>query len=199
MTRVGIIGGTFDPIHIGHLVCAESAREQFGLERVVFVPAAKSPFKLERETAGGVDRLAMVKLAIAGNSRFVASRVELDRGGPSYTVDTLRALKAETAGDLYFITGADTIVGLDKWRSPREILSLATLVTFPRPGTGSRRLKAAVERLCAEYGGAVEVVRGPRIDVSSTDIRARARAGQSLRYLVPDAVAAYIDQHSLYR
>lgn len=199
MTRVGILGGTFDPVHIGHLICAEAAREQFHLETVLFVPASRSPFKLNRDVAADEHRWAMVNLAIAGNPCFSASRIELDRSGPSYTIDTLRALKAATAAELFFITGADTIVDLDKWRSAREVLALATFIAFPRSGTGARRLRAAIDRLNSEFGGSVAVARGPRIDLSSTEIRRRVRAGESLRYLVPDPVAEYIVQHGLYR
>jgi len=199
MMRVGILGGTFDPVHIGHLICAESAREQFDLAAVIFMPAGQSPFKLNRDVAAGEHRWAMVNLAIAGNPCFSASRLELDRSGPSYTVDTLRALKAKTDAELFFITGADTIIDLDKWRSAREVLSLATFVAFPRPGTGVRRLRAAVAKLNSDLGGSVAIASGPRVDISSTEIRRRARAGASLRYLVPDAVAEYIVRHGLYR
>jgi nicotinate-nucleotide adenylyltransferase len=114
-------------------------------------------------------------------------------------VDTLRALKAETAAELYFITGADAIVALAKWRSPNEVLSLATFVAFPRPGTGIRRLKAAIAKLTTELGGRAEITRGPKVDISSTDIRERVRSGRSLRYIVPDSVAEYIGQNGLYR
>ncbi|MGE5559767.1 MAG: nicotinate-nucleotide adenylyltransferase [Chloroflexota bacterium] len=198
MTRIGIMGGTFDPIHTGHLILAEAARDQLALDRVIFVPAARSPFKREQRMASAADRWAMVELATAGNPHFSASRIELDREGLSYTVDTLRALKQETAADLYFITGADAIIGFSQWRSPREILALATLATHARPGTGARRLKATLAKLHEEFGVSVAMIGGPKIDLSSTDIRDRARSGRSLRYLVPDPVADYIVRHRLY-
>jgi nicotinate-nucleotide adenylyltransferase len=194
---VGVFGGTFDPIHLAHLAVAESARDSLGLERVLFVPAGVPPHKPGQAISAGIDRLAMVEAAIAGNPAFEASRIELDRPGPSYTVDTLELL-TETHTDLVLILSTEAYAGLPTWHEPRRVLGLARLAVAPRDGYPD----AGPELVARQFPGSegkVVVLDGPRIRLSASELRARAAAGRSLRYLVPDAVAAYIGDHDLYR
>jgi nicotinate-nucleotide adenylyltransferase len=196
-----VFGGTFDPIHIGHLAVAEEAAEAVGLERVLFVPAARPPHKPGVEFASAEDRLAMVQLAIADNRRFAASRVEIDRAGPSYTADTLADLAGSGGDTLSLILSADAFAGLPTWHEPRRVLSLARLVVVPRDGSED----ASAASLSAWFpdlpDAATEAIflDGPRLHLSASTLRARAAAGRSLRYLVPDAVRAHIEDHALYR
>lgn len=200
---LGILGGTFDPIHIAHLAVAEEARETLGLERVLFIPAGLPPHKLDHTLTPGEDRLTMVQLAIAANPAFAASRMELDRGGPSYTVDTLAALRAErlAAGktaDLVLILSAEAFADFASWREPQRVLELATLAVAPRDGFPDVT-PASVRRDFPGREDRVVLLDGPRLRISASELRARAAAGRSLRYLVPDAVAAHIEDHALYR
>jgi nicotinate-nucleotide adenylyltransferase len=201
--RVGILGGTFDPIHYGHLVIAEQVREALSLERVLFVPARIPPHKQGEEIAPAADRAAMVELAIAGNPAFVVSRVELERDGPSYTADTLEALAGEAsrqgvARELFFILSSEALSGVLAWSDPDRILSLCRLVVVPRPGTP---LPTGPE-LAARFGDRADrivAVETAPVANSASDVRDRAAAGRSIRYLVPPAVEAYIREHRLYR
>ena len=203
---LGVLGGTFDPIHVAHLALAQEAAESLGLERVLFVPAGSPPHKPGVAISPGADRLAMVQLAIAGNDRFDVSRLELDRDGPSYTVDTLEMLAATraqegdavAAGELTLILSADAFLGLRAWHEPRRVLRLARLAVAPRDGYP----EAGPEFLATHFPGLsarAVFLDGPRIRLSASVLRDRAAAGRSLRYLVPDAVAAYIGDHDLYR
>jgi nicotinate-nucleotide adenylyltransferase len=200
---LGVLGGTFDPIHFAHLALAQEAAESLGLERVLFVPAGSPPHKPGVPISSGPDRLAMVELAIAGNDRFQASRIELDREGPSFTVDTLDALAAARResgdhGGLTLVLSADAFLGLLTWREPRRVLELARLAVAPRdgyPDAGPAFLAANLPDLADR----AVFLDGPWIRLSASTLRARAKAGRSLRYLVPDAVAAYIGDHGLYR
>lgn len=198
---LGIFGGTFDPIHIAHLAVAESARDSLGLERVVFIPAGVPPHKRGRQVTDAEHRLAMVELAIADNPAFETSRIELDRPGPSYTVDTLEALSAATpdrVGDLTLILSAEAFLELPTWHEPRRVLELARLAVAPRDGYP----EASVAFLTDHFPGMesrATFLDGPRMRVSASDLRARAAAGRSVRYLVPDAVAAHISDHGCYR
>ena len=197
---LGILGGTFDPVHHGHLVIAEEAREALGLERVLLVPAATPPHKPERPVTPAAHRLAMVELAIADNPAFAVSRIELDRGGRSYTVDTLEALRVERgagAAEPWFILSAEALAEFPTWRRPDRILELCRLAVVPRGG--SEPLDAAW--VAASFPGRESRVRflpGPLLPISGSVVRRRAAAGRSVRYLVPDAVAGYIAEHRLY-
>lgn len=194
---VGILGGTFDPVHHGHLVIAEEAREALGLERVLLVPAASPPHKPGRPVTDAVHRLAMAELAVAGNPAFSVGRLELDRGGTSYTVDTLEALLADGLVDPWFILSAEALAEFPAWREPGRILDLARLAVVPRGGSDP----LGPDWFAARYPGRGDRVRflaGPLLPISGSVVRRRAAAGRSVRYLVPDAVAAYIAQHSLY-
>lgn len=187
--RLGVMGGTFDPIHNGHLVAAEEARYAFDLERVIFIPAGR-PWQKERHVAPADERYEMTLLATRDNVAFEVSRIEIDRDGPTYTVDTLRTLRDEQPdAELFFITGADAIGEILSWKDPDEVLDLATFVAVNRPGHDlSRGLDPRVNLL--------EI---PALAISSTDIRGRVAAGRPIRYLVPDAVAAHIRVRGLYR
>jgi nicotinate-nucleotide adenylyltransferase len=199
---IGVLGGTFDPIHHGHLAVAESVRETLGLERVLFVPAGAPPHKPDRPVSDGEHRAAMVALAIADNPAFELSRVELDRGGPSYTVDTLAILSstARAAGgraDFTFILSAEAFAEILTWHEPRRLLQLARVAVVPR---GEARLPARAW-LAEHFPGQedrVTLLDGPRFRVSGTEIRALAAAGRSVRYLVPASVARYISERRLY-
>ena len=195
--EVGVMGGTFDPIHLGHLAVAEEAREVLGLARIVFVPAGQPPHKPAGDVSPAEHRLAMVELAIADNPSFELSRIEVDRAGPSYTVDTLEDLAA--GGDrLTVILSAETFAELPTWHEPERLFAAARVAVAPRwgyPAPGS-------EWLGETFPGRedrVSYLEGPRLGVSSTALRARVAAGRSIRYLVPAAVAAYIAAHDLYR
>jgi nicotinate-nucleotide adenylyltransferase len=194
---VGVFGGTFDPIHHGHLAIAEEAREALGLEVVRFVPAAASPFKTERVVSDAGHRLAMVEAAIAGNPAFVSSRVELDRPGPSYTVDTLEAVAAEGIGDAWLILSSEALAGLPRWREPGRILDLARLAVVPRGGFDPLGDAWVAEQFPGRQDR-FAFLPGPLLPISGSVVRRRAAAGRSVRYLVPDDVARYIAHHRLY-
>lgn len=201
--RWGILGGTFDPIHHGHLAIAEAAREALGLERVLLVPARQPPHRPHAPGASAEDRAAMVSLAIRGAPAFTLSRLELDRAGPSYTVDTLTALAATQAAaglapDLWFILSAEAFAEFPTWHEAERVLALCRLVVLPREGHPAPDLPALVARLPA-LAGRVTLLDGPWIRLSASEVRGRAAAGFSVRYLVPDAVAAYIADHRLYQ
>lgn len=200
---LGVFGGTFDPIHLAHLAVAQEAAEVLGLERILFVPAGQPPHKPDREITPAADRLAMVELAIADNGRFAIDRQELDRSGPSYTVETLEAMHASStvagrAPDLTLILSSEAFLGLTTWRAPRRVLELARFAVAPRDGYPSAG-SAFMSEHFPDLTGRVVFLDGPRMRLSASELRQRAAAGRSLRYLVPDAVAAYIDDHALYR
>ncbi len=198
--RVGIYGGTFDPIHFGHLVLAEQCREQCQLDEVWFVPAALPPHKLTASITSAETRCEMIELAIAGNPAFRLSTIELDRIGPSFTVTTLEHLHAHQAlHEFFLLIGADSLKDLPHWREPSRILELATVVAVNR---GDRPLPDRKE-LREVVGPAADqriiTVTMPGIDISSTDIRGRVHARRSIRYLVPRAVEMYIQHQGLFR
>ena len=193
--RVGVLGGSFNPPHLGHLVIASEACYQLGLERVVFVPAADPPHKTVADATPAAVRVEMARLAIAGDERFTVSTVELDRG-LKYTVDMLRALAEEYAGaELVFIMGSDSLLQFETWHEPQAILELCRLAVAVRPGDEERRLDAVAAGLGRRRA---LVLRTPLIAVSSTDLRGRVRMGMPLTYLVPRAVEEYVRRHDLY-
>jgi nicotinate-nucleotide adenylyltransferase len=188
MPSVGLLGGSFDPVHHGHLIVARVAQETLGLDEVRFLPAREQPFKLGRHGASAADRAVMLELAIAGSPGFALERAELDRAGPSYTVDTLEALRArEPAARFTVLLGADAAAELSAWHRAADLPNLARIVVFGRPGT-----PVPASPLIA---GTIEV---PAVDISATEIRRRAAAGFPVRYWVPDAVAEYMVRHRLY-
>mgnify|MGYP001482656229 CR=1 FL=1 len=187
------MGGTFDPIHNGHLVAASEVAALFGLDEVVFVPSGQPWQKAHREVSPAEDRYLMTFLATAGNPQFTVSRIDIDRGGPTYTVDTLRDLRRLRPDDeLFFITGADALAQIFTWRSPHELFELAHFVGVTRPGYHLRRDSA----LPAD---AVSLLEVPALAISSSDIRARVARGAPIWYLTPDGVVRYIGKRGLYR
>ncbi|MFS0705871.1 nicotinate-nucleotide adenylyltransferase [Cellulomonas sp. 179-A 9B4 NHS] len=190
--RLGVMGGTFDPVHHGHLVAASEVAARFGLDEVVFVPTGQPSFKQDSVVTEVEHRYLMTVIATASNPRFTVSRVDVDRAGLTYTVDTLRDLKAERPdADLYFITGADAIAQILTWKDAAELFDMARFVAVTRPG---HALSVA-----GLPEGRVDVLEIPALSISSTDVRARARAGEPVWYLVPDGVVQYIAKHRLYR
>ena len=198
--RIGLLGGTFNPIHLGHLLIAQDALEQLALDRVKFIPSATPSHKTVEAMAGERDRIRMIKLAIRGNQRFEVDDLEIRRGGKSYSVDTLTELRRRhPQADFFFIIGADSLRELHLWREAQRVVRLCTFVTVPRPGFEAkpvvdRRLDAASRRRLRQH-----VLKGHACDIASRDIRARVANGRSIRYLVPDAVAEYIRRRRLYQ
>lgn len=191
------MGGTFDPIHYGHLVTAEAAAWQFHLDEVVFVPTGRPWMKEHREVAPAEDRYLMTVIATASNPRFTVSRIEVEREGPTYAVDTLQELRrsAEDQLELYFITGADAILEIFQWKDPEEALSMAHFIAATRPGYDLARFEEAAPSSHPN----ISVMDIPALAISSTDVRRRVREGEPIRYLVPEGVLAYIHKMGLYR
>lgn len=207
--RVGICGGTFDPVHYGHLLLAEQCREQCALDEVWFMPTSLPPHKESEGIVTGKQRAEMLELATAGIPEFCVSRLELERAGTTYTVETLQQLHDEASDrELWFLIGADSLADLPTWREPSRILELATLVAVNR-GRGQWLSEGAAEVLTeidpvrnalgSEVAAAIRFASMPAVDLSSTDIRRRVREGQSIRFMTPRAVEMYIREHRLYR
>ncbi|HWJ24138.1 MAG TPA: nicotinate-nucleotide adenylyltransferase [Gemmatimonadaceae bacterium] len=194
--RLGVFGGTFDPPHVGHLLTAVDAVEALTLDRLLFVPAAQQPLKVGCESAAPEHRLAMARLLAGDDPRFGVDPIEIDRAGLSYTVDTLGELTRRLPGaELFFLVGADALATFPRWREPRRVLELARLVVLRR-ASDDVELPAMMRE--APHREPI-VLASRRVDVSSTEVRARVRAGLSIRGFVPDAVAAYVAQARLYR
>jgi nicotinate-nucleotide adenylyltransferase len=203
--RIGIFGGSFDPVHVGHLLVAECCREQARLDRVVFMPAAVSPHKQARPPTPAADRLEMLRLATGGHPAFAVSTLEIDRGGVSYTADTLAALTATCPDDrLLLVLGPDALAGLPRWHEPGRVLAGAEIVAVERDGVDDVAALVATPALAGLLGpraGAVvaDRVRVPAVGIRSSDLRAAVAAGHSIRYRTPRAVECYIAAHGLYR
>lgn len=195
--RLGIMGGTFDPIHLGHLISAESARTLFQLDQVVFVPAGRPPHKTWRKEDDGEHRVMMTELAILSNPHFILSRLELEREGYSYSIDTVRHFVNEygSAVEIFFITGADAILEISTWKNAADLLQLCTFIAATRPGFNLEEL-AHLEQAWQQK---IRVMEIPMLAISSTDIRSRVAAGRTIRYLVPENVELYIKEHGLYQ
>lgn len=197
--RIGVFGGTFDPIHLGHLVAGQEVCSRLDLEKVLFVPTGVPPHKLNEQITAVEHRLAMVELAIASNPCFELSRVDVDRPGPSYTVDTLQLLLAQWPSSTkpYFIMGLDSLAEITTWHRPERLIQLCRLAVVGRPGYNAdlTELEAALPGISSR----IECVPMPWLEISSTDLQRRVRQGISIKYLVPEAVEKYIYQHGLYR
>ena len=195
--RLGVLGGTFNPPHLGHLVCAQEAYQQLELERVLLIPTLTPPHKVLLDDPGPAHRLELCRLAACDDDRFEVSDLECRRGRPSYTVDTLEELHATVQdSELYLIVGGDIATGLPQWREPARVLELATLAVADREGTTRSSIEVALDRVPG--GERVKFFTMPHIAISSTMVRRRLGDRQSVRYLVPDAVIEYIERHSLY-
>lgn len=193
-SRIGVFGGTFNPPHIGHLIVAEEVRQNFALDRIVFVPSARPPHKIQSPVIDSAHRYHMTQLATEDNPHFAVSDIEIRRPGTSYTVDTVKSFR-DTYGpdvDIFFIMGGDSIFEIDTWKDPEQIFNCCTIIVTSRPGF---HLSKVEERLKAK----VLTTEVSQIDVSSTDIRQRLQDGKSIAYLVPQAVEAYIRKEKLYR
>lgn len=203
MARIGLFGGSFNPVHVAHLIVAEHACDALELDRVIFIPAKIPPHKDPGQLAGPGDRLRMLRLAIAGNERFSATEMELRRRGKSYTIDTVRAMRSRFGpeAELYFLIGADMLNDLPTWRCIRDLARLCAFVPVPRPGA-----RVADEAALAACVGRREarailgrMLKAPRLEISASLIRSRVAAGRSIRYLVPDPVIEYIRRRRLYQ
>ncbi|WP_448388050.1 nicotinate-nucleotide adenylyltransferase [Mycolicibacterium sp. XJ1904] len=195
--RLGVMGGTFDPIHNGHLVAASEVADRFGLDEVVFVPTGQ-PWQKDRDVTAAEDRYLMTVIATASNPRFSVSRVDIDRGGPTYTKDTLRDLHAlNPDADLYFITGADALASILTWQNWEDMFAIANFVGVSRPGyeLDGKHIAAAVKELPDD---ALRLVEVPALAISSTDCRKRAQENRPIWYLVPDGVVQYVAKRKLY-
>lgn len=199
--KTGILGGSFDPVHLGHIGLAEDALNQAGLDNVVFIPAARQPFKLDKKVTSGEDRLAMLRLAVEGRKGFDISEYELQNNGISYTYLTMRAMK-EIMGDntrLYFITGTDSFLKIEQWKNSMELLQNYSYIIGTRPGYKDEELKHCIQRVQDLYGTEVLHIDNTQLDISSTEIRARLENGVSALDLIPPQVERYIIEHGLYR
>ena len=198
--RIGIMGGTFDPIHVGHLMTAEAVRDEFGLDKVLFIPAAVPPHKLDQQVTDARHRYLMTVLATTSNPHFDVSSIEMDRPGPSYTIDTIYELRRQYGEntDLFFITGADAIAEIPTWDRIEELLGLCQFIAATRPG-----LLPNVDNIKEYFGelGSARIHRleTPELEISSTNIRDRLKRGFSIKYIVPPAVEDYIYKEGLYK
>ena len=198
--RLGMFGGTFDPVHRGHLVVAEEVRDRLGLDQVLFVPAGRPWFKDGQPVTPAVHRLEMVRRAIEGKCRLTLSDAEVSRPGPSYTADTLEQLTAERSGgvEIYLIVGLDALAEIDRWGRPERVLELSTVVGVSRLDSVAT-YREALESVAEGAAARVVFVEGPMVDISGTDIRGRVKRGQSIKDLVPASVESYINENRLYR
>ncbi|MBA7491535.1 putative nicotinate-nucleotide adenylyltransferase [subsurface metagenome] len=192
--RIGILGGTFDPIHWGHLLIAEGVREKFALDRVYFIPAAWPPHKVKNKVTEAAHRYKMALLATQDNSHFSVSDLEMNRPGKSYTIETVKELKEKHEGaEIYFIIGLDSALEIFTWKDPEKLLGLCRFISVQRP------FSEELEKLDKKYRERIEVVEVPTLPISSTEIRERVRKGRSIKYLVPQSVEEYIYKNRLYK
>lgn len=196
--KIGIMGGTFDPIHYAHLATAEYAREKFKLDKILFIPTGNPPHKAKLRT-DKVDRYNMVLLATKNNEYFITSAMEINREKRTYTVDTLKELhKIYPNSEIYFITGADTICDMENWRNVGENFELATFIAASRPGIRDSEAKQKIEKLKNMYDAKIEEIDAPSLDISSTYIREQIKEKKSVKYLLPEEVQRYINEKKIY-
>lgn len=199
MKKIGIMGGTFNPIHFAHLILAENALQQCILDEIMFLPSGYPAYKEQNEIAPDVDRLAMVQAAIKGNSSFYVSTLELERKGPTYTIDTIEELHQKNKADYYFILGGDSLFQIEQWKECEKVMKLCHLVAAVRQQDGIFALEKRAEELRKKYGAKITLLNTPYLDISSSMLRKRISLGHSIRYLLPEAVLSYIKEHKLYQ
>ncbi|HOM44109.1 MAG TPA: nicotinate-nucleotide adenylyltransferase [Bacillota bacterium] len=200
-SRIGIMGGTFDPIHYGHLAAAEAARIEFGLCKVIFMPVGNPPHKQSQAISDAEHRYRMTALATSSNSGFEVSRLEVDKAGITYTFDTMKELRNiyGEAPAIYFITGADAVLELLTWYKLGELLTLCKFIAVTRPGFDICKLEQKIAEITSKYDGEIICLEVPLLEISSTDIRERIRNGKPVKYLLPEEVEAYIHRNGLYK
>ena len=200
-SRIGIMGGTFDPIHYGHLAAAEAARIEFGLCKVIFMPVGNPPHKQSQAISDAEHRYRMTALATSSNSGFEVSRLEVDKAGITYTFDTMKELRNiyGEAPARYFITGADAVLELLTWYKLGELLTLCKFIAVTRPGFDICKLEQKIAEITSKYDGEIICLEVPLLEISSTDIRERIRSGKPVKYLLPEEVEAYIHKNGLYK
>ena len=198
-SRIGILGGTFDPIHLGHLAIAEESRDRLGLDRVILIPAGRPWLKSGQQVSAPGHRLAMTRLAVQDRPGLEVSAIEIDRPGPTYTIDTLADLREELGSgvELYLILGMDSVGELRRWRLPERLFELCTVIAVSRPDSPDVS-PAEIERSFTTARGRIRTIRGPMLDISATDIRLRVAEGRSISDSVPSSVERYICEHGLY-
>ncbi|HYE12689.1 MAG TPA: nicotinate-nucleotide adenylyltransferase [Patescibacteria group bacterium] len=198
--RIGIMGGTFDPIHYGHLVAAEVARAEFGLDKVIFIPAGRPPHKQLQSITDAEHRYRMTILATSSNPNFEVSRIEVDKDELTYTIDTVKDMRRIYGEDaaIYFITGADAVLEFLTWYKLQELLTLCRFIAVTRPGFDKRDLEQMIGEIASKYNGEIICIEVPLLAISSTDIRERSRSGKPIKYLLPEAVEEYIEKNVLY-
>lgn len=197
--KIGIMGGTFDPIHNGHLIIGEYARTKLNLDKIIFIPVGIPPHKDDNKISNPSARLMMTKLAVASNLYFHLSSIEVDRVGTTYTIDTIINLKDEYKEDeLYFVIGGDSIFEIEKWKSFDQLIKLCKFVVLERPGRIKEDMDKKIIELKSSYKIELQKIESPLIDISSTEIRDRVKKGLSIKYLVPESVENYITEHKLY-
>lgn len=198
--KIGILGGTFDPIHNAHLLLGESAREQFGLDRVIFIPNNLAHLPNRIEVASGENRYQMVKMAIKDNPYFTCSRIEIDKDGGTYTYNTIQELKLMYPGDeLFLILGGDSVIGIDNWYMAKELLQSCTILAAVREDDDLAALDKKRKELGDQFGADIRLLKFNRIDISATEVRNRVRTGRSIRYMVPDEVIEFLCIKGLYK
>ncbi|NLX61571.1 MAG: nicotinate-nucleotide adenylyltransferase [Tissierellia bacterium] len=199
MKKIGIMGGTFDPIHIGHLLIAEYARISFKLDKILFIPTGNPPHKKKKHITSDMHRYNMVLLATNSNENFLLSTIEMDRKGVTYTIDTINALKSIYDNtDFYFIMGADSLLQIYSWKDYEKLLNMCKFIVAKRPGYKDNKLDEVKSDLNLKYNSQIFIMEGPLLDISSSQIRERVKKGISITYLVPRAVEIYIYKHKLY-
>lgn len=201
MEKIGLLGGTFDPIHFGHLILAEQARIEATLDQVIFMPAKSSPYKVKQKRGSDNHRYNMILAAIKGNQGFSVSNLELTGGEISYTYDTLRTLQKQLDPGccIHFICGTDAFIGMEGWKNKDKLLENFPIIVGARPRYRDRARDSMIKKFANEHGAKVQKIHMPKIDISSTDIKNRLAAGRSIRYMVPDDVINYIQTEKLYR
>lgn len=201
MRKIGIMGGTFDPIHYGHLVLAEHVRTQFELEKIIFIPAGIPPHKDNSNVTNTQHRYFMTLLAIITNPYFEVSKIEIEDKNVSYTINTIKKLKNIYSNDieLYFITGADALCEIDTWKEPELLFKLCNFIGATRPGINEEKLREKIHYLINKYDAKIFITAVPALAISSTDIRERIKTGKSIKYIVPESVEYYIYKNNLYK